>query len=425
MTQRSNRPAGSANRRQSGPGTGRPRGATRAATAGAAADGESVTVEKMAAGGDGIARLADGRVVFVRGALPGETVTVTITTDKRDFAKASVRQVAVPAPERVAPPCPALEHGCGGCGWQHATPAAQLQWKTAIVADALRRTAKLPDAVVHLGGAVDPWAYRTGMRLAVGPDGRTGLRAAASHRVVPLHACLVAHPSLAELLPQLRVRGAEEISLRVSDATGEATAWSAEPAVRFQGLPAHVGVGPQAVLHEVVAGARLRVSAASFFQSGPAAAALLVRTVREACGDSLGSLRGPLLDAYGGVGLFAATLGADHAIVVESAASSCADAVANLGHRGTVVCSPFERWSPQPVELAVADPARAGLGRAAADVLAATGAARLVLVSCDPVSLARDTTLLAAHGYRHGGSTVLDLFPHTPHVEVVTRFDRV
>ena len=75
-------------------------------------------------------------------------------------------------------------------------------------------------------------------------------------------------------------------------------------------------------------------------------------------------------------------------------------------------------------ELAVVDPARTGLGRAATDVLAATGAPTVVLVSCDPVSLARDTTLLAAHGYRHAGSTVLDLFPHTPHVEVVTRFER-
>ena len=77
-----------------------------------------------------------------------------------------------------------------------------------------------------------------------------------------------------------------------------------------------------------------------------------------------------------------------------------------------------------PASLVVADPARAGLGRDSADVVAATGAERVVLVSCDPVAMARDAALLAAHGYRHSGSTVLDLFPHTPHVEVVTRFDR-
>jgi 23S rRNA (uracil1939-C5)-methyltransferase len=166
------------------------------------------------------------------------------------------------------------------------------------------------------------------------------------------------------------------------------------------------------------------VTAASFFQSGPAAAELLVATVKQVAGDALRDLRGPLLDAYGGIGLFAATLGAAEALVVESSPSSCADAMVNLGDRASVQRMQFEDWLPRPIELAVVDPARAGLGRDATDVLATTGAPVVVLVSCDPVSLARDTTLLAAHGYRHAGSTVLDLFPHTPHVEVVTRFER-
>ncbi|MGB8858056.1 MAG: TRAM domain-containing protein [Ilumatobacteraceae bacterium] len=385
---------------------------------------EVVHVEKMAAGGDAIARLADGRVVFIRGALPGEEVRVAITTNKRDFARGSVAEVVRPSPYRQAPPCPELAKGCGGCGWQHGAPDAQLGWKTEIVADALRRTAKLPSADVRAGASVGPWAYRTSMRLAVGDGGRLGLRAASSHRVVPLDTCMVAHPLLAELVAAARVIDAEEISLRVSLLTGEATAWSPSPAARIEGLPARVAVGSQAVLRERVAGIDLQVSAGSFFQSGPEAAELLVRTVTEACGEVLSGLAGPLLDAYGGIGLFAATLGAPHSIVVESSASSCADAEVNLGDRATVVRSTFERWTPTPVQLAVADPARAGLGREACGVLAATGAGRLVLVSCDPVSLARDSTLLAAHGYDHAGSTVLDLFPHTPHVEVVTRFDR-
>jgi 23S rRNA (uracil1939-C5)-methyltransferase len=176
------------------------------------------------------------------------------------------------------------------------------------------------------------------------------------------------------------------------------------------------------VVHESVAGARLRVSAASFFQSGPEAADLLVSAVRDAGGALLAHSQG-VLDAYGGVGLFAATLPLGAAIVVESSRSACADAVANVPH-ADVVCVPFEQWTPRPVQVAVVDPARAGLGRDAAAVLAATGAERVVLVSCDPVSLARDAMLLAGHGFRHGGSTVLDLFPNTPHVEVVTVFDR-
>jgi 23S rRNA (uracil1939-C5)-methyltransferase len=110
-------------------------------------------------------------------------------------------------------------------------------------------------------------------------------------------------------------------------------------------------------------------------------------------------------------------------VVVENSPTACADARANAPG-AEVVQSEFERWTPERVPLVVADPARVGLGRTAVDVIAATGCHTLVLVSCDPVSLARDARLLAGHGFAHEGSTVLDLFPHTPHVEVVTRFAR-
>ena len=382
---------------------------------------ETVVVEKRAAGGDGIARAADGRVLFVEGGLPGERLRVAVHTVKKDFAKGVTDEVLDASPDRVAPPCPALAQGCGGCQWQHVSASGQLRLKASIVTDALRRTAKLPEPVVRLGGAVSPWAYRTSMRFAVDDRGRVGLRAASSHRVVHVDDCLIAHPGITALLPAMRVRGADEVSIRVSAATGEVTVLPSDAGAQVEGLPDHASVGSGAVLHESVAGAVLRVSAASFFQSGPEAAELLVRTVRAAGGARLAD-SGPVLDAYGGVGLFAAGLPLADAVVVESSRSACADAEVNVPC-GEVVCLPFERWTPRPVRLAVVDPARAGLGREAADVLAATGAERVVLVSCDPVSLARDATLLAAHGYLHRGSTVLDLFPNTPHVEVVTVFE--
>lgn len=381
-----------------------------------------VRAEKMAAGGDAIARLADGRVVFVDGALPGETVQVQLTSSKRDFARALVVAVDDPSPDRITPPCPALAQGCGGCGWQHAAPDAQLRWKADVVREALRRTAKLPDAEVHVGGAVTPWEYRSSMRLAVRADGRVGLRSARSHAVVPLADCPVAVPQLSRVLADVRVSGAEEVSLRASVATGAITAYADGKRPRVAGLPEDAGVGADATLHETVAGASLRVSAASFFQSGPQAAELLVAAVAAAAGDALHSAD-RVIDAYGGCGLFAATLFPDRAVVVESSRSACADARVNAP-AAVVAQGVFEQWKPVAAPLVVADPARAGLGREATAVLAATGAERVVLVSCDPVAMARDTALLVAHGYRHGGSTVLDLFPHTPHVEVVTRFDR-
>jgi 23S rRNA (uracil1939-C5)-methyltransferase len=358
--------------------------------------------------------------VFVRGALPGERVRVELHTSKRDFAKGDAVEVVDPVEGRILPPCPALADGCGGCGWQHIDPAHQLRWKADIVRDALRRTARMDDAYVELGGAVPPWAYRTTMRFAVASDGRVGLRAAASHRVVRVADCMVAHPAINALLPSLRVRGADEVTVRVSASTGECTLLPSEPRAAITGLPSHGGVGVSSSLSEQVAGTTLRVSAPSFFQSGPAAAELLVQEVRLACGDHLDG--SPWLDAYGGVGLFAATLGGP-ATVVESSRSACADARVNVPS-ATVQCTPFEEWAPTPFALAVVDPARAGLGREACDVLAATSATRIVLVSCDPVAMARDTALLNERGYVHQGSRVLDLFPHTPHVEVVTVFDR-
>lgn len=381
-----------------------------------------VRAEKMAAGGDAIAHLADGRVVFVRGALPDELVAIEIVQSKKDFARAEVVDIVEPSPHRVVPPCPAHAAGCGGCGWQHVDPSAQLGLKAAIVVDALRRTAKLPDAVVDIGSAVPPWSYRTTLRLATGDDGRLGLRSRHSHDVVGLDGCPISHPLLDEMLAVTRVRGTGEVSLRVGAATGERSARVVDGQVELLHVPDGVEIGPDAAIHEVVAGCSLRISAASFFQSGPTAAELLVDAVRQASGDLRG---GSIVDAYGGVGLFAATLGGRRVTVVEAGQAACADATVNLaGRRAEVVCSTVERWRPRPADLVVADPSRSGLGREAVAVLAATGAQRIVVVSCDPVSLARDATLLRDAGYHHGRSTVYDLFPQTYHVEVVTSFDR-
>ncbi|HEX9259628.1 MAG TPA: hypothetical protein VF855_08835, partial [Acidimicrobiales bacterium] len=187
-------------------------------------------------------------------------------------------------------------------------------------------------------------------------------------------------------------------------------------------VPPDVRQGPEAFLHEVIDGIRLRVSARSFFQTRADGAQVLVDAVRHAAGPRVTTM----VDAYSGVGLFGATLRlAERVVAVERSSSSCADARQNLSlvdaevHQVSV-----ERWTPRPAGLVIADPARAGLGRDAAATLAATGASRLVLVSCDPVALARDARLLTGLGYRHVTSSVIDLFPHTPHVEVVTRFDR-
>jgi 23S rRNA (uracil1939-C5)-methyltransferase len=294
--------------------------------------------------------------------------------------------------------------------------------KSAVVLEALTRTGKLIEPVVELGSSVPPWAYRTTLRLAAGSH-RLGLRARHSHDVIELGGCPVSHPLLQDLLAAIRVRGDGEVSLRVGAATDQRSAWVVEGNVELLDVPTDVGVGADAAVHEVVAGNTLRVSAASFFQSGPDAAELLVAAVRDACGDMVDGAA--IIDAYGGVGLFASALDGRRVTMVEESDSACADAAINLaGRRAEIVCSSIERWRPRRADLVVADPSRTGLGRQAVTVLAATEAQRIVLVSCDPVALARDAGLLRESGYDHIRSTVYDLFPQTHHVEVVTTFDR-
>jgi 23S rRNA (uracil1939-C5)-methyltransferase len=381
--------------------------------------------ERLVAGGDALARAPDGRVVFIAGAVPGDVVRVAVRSVKRDFARADVVEVLEASPDRVEPPCPNLARGCGGCDWQHLSVAAQRRWRLAIVTEALARTGRLPDAEVRAGPELSASAGRTTLRLAIDSAGRPGLRGRRSHDVVALDDCLVAHPLIAGLLPELHLRGASEVVLRCGAATGERAAWWQPVRAEAAGLPADVRTGEDAVIHEVVAGNRLRVSAGAFFQSSLDGAEALVAAVADA---AAGCREGTsVVDAYGGVGLFAAAVAgrARHVTLVEDDPTACADARHNLADRPvTVVRARMERWTATAAELVIADPARAGLGRDAAAVLAATGAARVVLVSCDAVSLARDAALLAGLGYNHRWSVVLDLFPHTSHVEVVTRFDR-
>ncbi|MCU1366376.1 MAG: putative methyltransferase [Ilumatobacteraceae bacterium] len=370
----------------------------------------------LVVGGAALARQADGRVVFVSGALPGETVSVELRSTKKDFAMADVRSVVHASPDRIEPACEAWHRGCGGCDWQHIDPAAQLRYKAAIVHEALTRTARLVDPVVVAAGSVPPWAYRTTVRLATS-GASIGFRSRRTHDVVPIETCPVSVAGVnAEITRQAIGRrsggvpgSGDEVVIRTSIATGE--------------VNSSIGHRPQ-VLHEDVAGHRLRVSLGSFFQSSPQAAELLVAAVAAACSDvDLASAH--VVDAYGGIGLFGATVAANarEVTVIEGSAAACDDARVNLaGRTARIVEARVEDWKAVAADLVIADPARHGLDRHAAAVLVATGAPVIVLVSCDTGSLARDARILVGHGYRHDGTQVIDAFPNTAHIETVSRF---
>ena len=392
----------------------------------------TLTVDGVAAGGDGIGRHPDGRVVFVDGALPGEQVGAEVIEERRDFLRATTTSVIEASPDRVSPPCPWVEAGCGGCQWQHVAPGAQAGLKARIVVDALRHLARLSVPVAVAPGA-PPSGYRTALRLAVDPDGRACYRRRRSYDLVAVDSCLIAHPSLAELVAAGRFPGARQVTLRVGARTGERLVYpsptSVAPSVR---VPADVVVARRArtFIHEEAAGVRWRISATSFFQAGPEAAEAVVAAVSRAVGPRTGTL----VDAYCGVGLLGGALvhrqPGWRVVGVESHAAAAADARANLaGLDARVVqaeVADARVWARGlgAVDVVVADPARTGLGRSAAAALAGTNAAVLVLVSCDPASLARDVQLLAGHGYLLSGIDVVDVFPHTFHVETVSRFTK-
>ena len=381
------------------------------------------TLSGVVAGGDALAREDSGRVVFVRGGLPGEQVRARIVEQKKDFARADLVEVVTASPFRTSLPCAHARAGCGGCGWMHSSVEGQREMKRSIVIDALRRTGGIPEPVVAMGPDLPSAGFRTSLRMVVTGD-RLAFRKARSHETVVIDNCLVAHPLLQEIIADGRFPKADEVSLRVGVASGERTVLiDPRPILRGGSLPSGVASGPRSMVREVVAGRTFQITATSFFQTRTDGAEALVAAVHDSAGPLAGKT---FVDAYAGVGLFASTLGADASVtLIEESPSSSLDARANVADRdATLVCSTVERWQPTPADVVIADPSRRGLGAGAVDVLAKCGAQRIVLVSCDPVAMARDAKLLRGRGYDMVTATLIDLFPHTPHVEVVARFDR-
>ena len=409
-----------------------------------------LTCTALANGGDGIGRHPDGRVMFLTGALPNEDVRVSITQNKKDFARATVTEVLQASPERETPSCPEVAKGCGGCGWQHVTPAAQTNFKRTVVVDALRRIAKLhrftdidADTLVTLAPPLPVGGHRTTVRAAI-RDGRAGFRRAGSSDIILVDGCETAHPRLVEIMAGARFTDVDEVTLRYSIRTGK-TLLIADPSA--QGVNLEKVPNPRSItvlgadevekspasLTESVDGVDLRVSAGSFFQTRTDGAQQLVRIVSSLVDDERAAGADLLIDLYGGVGLFAATVGRDFDAVlcVERSELSASDAEHNLlsHHESAVVCVDVDRWDAEPYvheryPVVVADPARAGLGPRGIETLLLCESQVIVLISCDAASYGRDTALLAEAGYELRQSIVVDMFPETPHVEIVSKFVR-
>ncbi|GII91996.1 putative RNA methyltransferase [Sinosporangium siamense] len=387
----------------------------------------------------------EGRVVFVRHALPGERVVAEVTEETSRFMRADAVEILEPSPDRVPAPCPFAGPGrCGGCDWQHADLAAQRRLKADVVAEQFRRLAKIERDVVveELPGSPDGLGWRTRVQFAASPDGTLGLRRHRSHDIEPVDACLIAHPELEKVGAEHKNwRGATGVEVIVSTRGERAVVITPRHrktvAVPDLDTPVSVlvdegrgrtrAVKGAGILHERVGGRDFQVTGSGFWQIHPEAAATLLDAVLSFADPRPGEWA---LDLYCGVGLFAAALaeavGPDGAVFgVESETTAVRDARRNLRdlpqaqvERGRVEDA-LDRFEIERADLVVVDPPRSGLGRDVVTRVADLRASRVVYVSCDPATLARDVAWFADHGYTLEGLRAFDAFPMTHHVEMV------
>jgi 23S rRNA (uracil1939-C5)-methyltransferase len=378
-----------------------------------------LTATRLVAGGDALGRADDGRVALIDGALPGERVRVEVTANRSDHLRGRVVEVLEASDARVVPPCVHAREGCGGCGWQHVDTATQPLLKLDIIRDALNRIAHIAEPPLVSPITLPTEGFRTTVRALV-VDGKPAFRRHQSHEPVMIDSCLVAHPAIDELLREGDFGRAREVTVRVGVGSGERAAL-ADPAEIVLDLPPDVMRGKTAHVHEIIGGQTLRVSINSFFQSRTDGAETLAGLVREAVGPDR-----VLADLYCGVGLFAITTDSPRRVVaVERGRAAVADAKHNLrDHPARVVRGDVGKWKGTKVDVVVADPSRAGLGKDGARTVLACDPDRVVLVSCDAAALARDVALLVAADYALTSATLVDLFAHTPHIECVTILDR-
>ncbi|ETK32382.1 RNA methyltransferase, partial [Microbispora sp. ATCC PTA-5024] len=401
-----------------------------------------MTVGAVANGGWCVAR-HEGRVVFVRHALPGERVIAEITEETARFLRADAVEILEPSPDRVSPPCPFSGPGrCGGCDWQHASLDAQRRLKAEVVAEQLRRLAGIDRKVVveEVPGAPGGLGWRTRVQFAADRDGSLGLRRHRSHEIEHVDHCPIAHPGVEEVGAERRDwRGAAAVEVVASSGGDRAVIVEPLPRRRAdlpdvdasvlldEGRRGTRALSGRASLVEQVAGRDYRVTASGFWQVHPGAPATLLGAVIELGRPEPGEWA---LDLYCGAGLFAAGLaeavGPEGAVLgVESEPQAVQDARFNLRdlpqasvERGRVE-EALDRLEIERADLVVADPPRAGLGRPVVDRVAALEASRIVYVSCDPATLARDIAWFAPHGYELADLRAYDQYPMTAHVECV------
>ena len=425
-----------------------------------------------------------GKAVFIPFVLAGEKVEASLTEQKAGFARARVDAVIEPSSHRIPPACPHFTR-CGGCHYQHASYEHQLEIKKEILRENLLRIAKLDSPLGIEVHPSPPWNYRNRSRLQVHVDPifAAGYFKLASHEVLPVEECPISSPlinrgitslwqsgragkvpagvreveffanaddtrllldvSCAGIARRAAVRAwAEELRAAMPEIAGVTAFREPNPGDRKPGAPEILVTVGAAYLTYQTQRAAYRVSAGSFFQTNRYLTDELVKIV------TAGKSGKVALDLYAGVGLFSTALsGFYHVVSVETSQTSAADLAYNQPSNGETIQATAEQYlaggenagrvgkgaaakgaitphTPNKPDLVVVDPPRSGLGERVARLLASSGAPRVIYVSCDPATLARDLVPMLAAGYRVEQLHLVDLFPQTYHLESVVHLIR-
>jgi 23S rRNA (uracil1939-C5)-methyltransferase len=449
-------------------------------------DAISLSVDDLAFGGEGVGRV-DGYVIFVRGGIPGDRLTVRLTEARARYGRGVIEALETASPDRVDAPCPYFGR-CGGCRLQHVAYPAQLAFKEKQVRDCLERLGGLPPFELRpILPAPEVFGYRNKMEFTVAPSlagPALGLHAADRYDVViDIDRCLLQSDVMNTLLAETRaVARARSLSvyeatadgegrgllrfvtLREGRRTGEAMVnlvaaapdvetltpvaqhlrarvpSTASVVLNVNARKASVAVGTEEhlllgrdTITERLGEVEFQISANSFFQTNTVQAERLFAVVEAAC-----ALTGTetVLDLYSGTGAISLLLARQsrHVYGIELAAAAVADAARNARANGiencTFLAGEVRHVLPELLrqgvraEVAVADPPRAGFHPKALSALATLAPARLVYVSCNPATLARDVGDLVRQGYALEWVQPVDMFPQTPHIEAVARLRR-
>jgi 23S rRNA (uracil1939-C5)-methyltransferase len=440
-------------------------------------DFETVRITDMDASGRGVGRTSGGLAVFVPGLIPGDVASVTLTQMKKRFATGAARRLIEPSPDRVVPACPYAGR-CGGCSLQAMRYSAQTAMKERQVRDRLIRIGGVREPLVRPIAAMEvPWRCRNKARYTA-DAARVGFFAAESRDAVDVTDCPIQAPpanaaagALRRFLADSRrtedglIRGltvrtafgtgevmvllsvsekklihddAERLILMMDDAVSalpeaeNGTAYSLESVVFCTDDEKIATVAGRGVIAEEAGGLLFEISPLSFFQVNPVQTRAL-----EACITRYAALSGAetVFDLYcgvGGLGLRCAKE-ARRVVGIETSKSAVLDANRNATLNGAVnaefICGRAERALPELLtretpHVVILDPPRAGCRAELLSAVASAAPARVVYVSCDPATLARDVKLLTACGYDFAEATPIDMFPHTASAETVALLRR-